>query len=78
MPRSEEYLVSLVDELTSLSNETVWVEFKVNNDKPDEIGEYISALSNSVTLAGKSHAYLIWGIHNETHDIVGTDFKEWR
>ena len=75
LPRSEEYLVSLVNELTSLSNETVWVEFKVNNDKPDEIGEYISALSNSATLAGKSHAYLIWGIHNETHDILGTDFK---
>lgn len=75
LPRSEEYLIGLVKELTSLSNETGWVEFKVNNDKPDEIGEYISALSNSATLNGKPHAYLIWGINNETHDIVGADFK---
>jgi len=75
LPRTEEYLISLVKELTSLPKETVWFEFKVNNDNPYEIGEYISALSNSATLAGKSNAYLIWGINNETHDIVGTDFK---
>lgn len=73
--RSIEYLKSLVIELCSLSNETEWVEFKINNDKPDEIGEYISALSNSATIKGKSHAYMIWGINNETHDIVGTTFK---
>lgn len=73
--RSEEYLAGLVKELISLPNETKWVEFKVNNDKPDELGEYISALSNSATLDGKPHAYLIWGINDETHDIVGTDIK---
>lgn len=75
MPRSEEYLKSLIKELTSLPGETGWVEFKVNNDKPDEIGEYISALSNTAVLAGKPHAYLIWGVDNQTHKLVGTDFK---
>lgn len=62
-------------ELCSLANETEWVEFKINNDKPDEVGEYISALSNSATIRGKSHAYMVWGVNNETHDLVGTTFK---
>ncbi len=75
LPRTEEYLKSLIKELTSLPSETSWVEFKVNNDKPDEIGEYISALSNTAVLEGKPHAYLIWGVDNQTHEVVGTDFR---
>lgn len=43
---SSENLVSLVRELQRLGWETQWVEFKVDNAKPDEIGEYISALAN--------------------------------
>ena len=29
----------------------------------------------SALLADESHAYLIWGINNETHDVVGTTFE---
>lgn len=72
--RNEGYLRSLVDELRSLPKETGWIEFKHNNKNPKEIGEYISALSNTAALNGKSHAYLIWGVADESHDIVGTDF----
>ncbi|MEO5360685.1 MAG: hypothetical protein H7843_09570 [Nitrospirota bacterium] len=43
----ESELILLVDELRTLSGENEWVEFKVSNCKPDEIGQYISALSNS-------------------------------
>lgn len=75
LPRSEEYLINLMKELVSLPSETGWIEFKENNDKPDEIGEYISALSNTAVLNGKSHAYLIWGVNNLSHDIVGTKFR---
>lgn len=75
MLRTREYLVSLIKELLSLTNETGWVEFKTNNDKPDVIGEYISALSNSATINGKLHAYMVWGIKDDTHEIIGTDFK---
>jgi predicted HTH transcriptional regulator len=39
----------LILELLKLPKETEWVEFKHNNSKPDEIGEYISALSNSAS-----------------------------
>ncbi len=70
-----DYLESLLAGLTSLPHETEWVEFKVNNSSPEDIGEYLSALSNSATLHGKNTAYLVWGINNDNHDIVGTNFK---
>ena len=65
--RSPEYLSALVRELCKLPNEAEWVEFKVNDADPDEIGEYISALSNSAALLAKPSAYLIWGIKNDDH-----------
>lgn len=73
--RYADRLVNLVLELRKLSSETEWVEFKVNNSKPDEIGEYISALANSAVLSGKAFGYLVWGIENDTHEIVGTTFS---
>lgn len=75
MIRSDEYLKSLLNELRSLPQETGWVEFKHNNIDSQEIGEYISALSNTAAYNGKSHAYLVWGIEDGTHEIVGTNFK---
>jgi len=73
--RTAEYLVSLVRELCKLPKETEWVEFKVDNDNPQEIGEYLSALANSAALAGKAFAYLIWGVEDETHQVVGARFS---
>lgn len=73
--RSTEYLQSLVRELTRLPSETEWVEFKCNNKQPQMIGEYISALSNTAALAERPKAYLIWGVADDTHEIVGTDFQ---
>ncbi len=52
--RSNDFLISLIRELSKLPNETEWVEFKVNDAEPQEIGEYISALSNSAALIGKA------------------------
>jgi predicted HTH transcriptional regulator len=61
--------------LLALRDETEWVEFKHNNDKPDEIGEYISALANSAALHGKENGYLVWGIEDGTHRVLGTSVK---
>ena len=72
--RTTDYLVSLVQELIKLPKETEWLEFKVNNYEPQEIGEYISALANSAALCGKAFAYLVWGIDDDTHAVVGTKF----
>ena len=68
-------LVPLLNKLISLAHETEWVEFKHNNINSEEIGEYLSALSNSAALHGEQTAYLVWGIQDENHSIVGTNFK---
>ena len=73
--RTAEYLVGLVRELCKLPNETEWVEFKVNKAEPQEIGEYVSALANSAALAGKASAYLMWGVEDGTHRVVGTQLS---
>ncbi|OFZ86044.1 MAG: transcriptional regulator [Betaproteobacteria bacterium RBG_16_64_18] len=73
--RHSDYLVSLVRELCKLPRETEWVEFKLNNADPQKIGEYLSALANAAALNGKAFAYLVWGVEDETHRIVGTSFS---
>lgn len=73
--KTTEYLRGLIRELCALPKETEWVEFKENMADPQEIGEYISALSNSAALCGKSVAYLVWGVNNDSHEIVGTSFE---
>lgn len=72
--RAPEFLVGLVRELCKLPKETPWVEFKQNKAEPEDIGTYLSALSNAAALEGKAHAYLVWGIEDTTHALVGTTF----
>lgn len=67
-------MIGLLNELRKLPKETEWVEFKRNDAEADDIGEYISALANSAALLGKVSAYLVWGVDDATHDVVGTTF----
>jgi len=66
---------SKIDELLRLPSETEWVEFKHNNDNPQEIGEYLSAISNGAALHGKRTGYLVWGIQDGSHAVLGTTFR---
>ena len=65
----------LIKELISYPKETEWLEFKHNNFDPSMIGERISALANSATLIGRDQAYIVWGIDDKTHQILGTDIS---
>lgn len=65
-------LRTTLDELLRLSTETEWIELKQNYANPDDIGQYVSALSNAAALHKKPRAWLIWGIDDETHRPVGT------
>ena len=69
-----ENLELLVNELRKYSNETPWLEFKHNNYNPEMIGADISALANGAALCEKDRAYMLWGVHDETHEIIGTDY----
>ena len=73
--RTPDYVAGLVHELRKLPNETEWLEFKRNDALPQDIGEYLSALANSAALYGKAHGYVVWGIDDATHEIVGTTFN---
>lgn len=58
-----------------MPDETEWLEYKMNNENPQMIGEYISALSNSAAICNREKAYLIWGINDISHEIEGTEFS---
>lgn len=63
----------LIDALTAKPKETEWVEFKHNFHSKEEIGERISALSNSAYLCSMPFGYIVFGIDDETHNVIGTD-----
>lgn len=65
----------LVKELCKLPKEAGWIEFKHNNCQPTMVGEDISALANSATLNDRDFAYMIWGVDDITHEIVGTKVR---
>jgi len=65
----------LIDPLLAQGRENEWLEFKHNNDQPQLIGEYLSALANSACLHNEPHGYLIYGIDNDSLNVVGTDFQ---
>ena len=75
MRKNAESLRELFLELQAMPTETEWLEFKVDNTKPETIGEYISALSNSAALLGKDRAYMLWGVDDANHDVLGTSFN---
>lgn len=73
--RDDGYYIGLLKELLKYPNETEWLEFKHNRAVAEDIGEYISALSNGAALHGKNSAYMVWGIDDATHEILGTTFE---
>lgn len=70
-----ENLDILVKELCKYPTETQWLEFKHNNCEPNMIGEDISALANSAVLADRDYAYMIWGVDDNNHKLIGTSVR---
>jgi ATP-dependent DNA helicase RecG len=73
--KNNEYYLGIVRELLRLPKESEWVEFKLNNAKKEDIGIYISALSNSAALLGLDRSYVIWGVSNDSQEVIGTTFN---
>lgn len=67
-------LLELLERMRNRTQEGATVEFKSNLRDPSEIGQYISALANSAALEGASRAWVIWGVKDDTHEVVGTSF----
>lgn len=72
---TDKQLTKLVDELIKFPRECEWVEFKHNFHSPEEIGERLSALSNGACIHNRSTGYLVFGVEDHTHKILGTSFS---
>jgi len=70
---TETDLIILLSELRAEPAETEWLEFKESDDH--ELGEYISALANAACIHNKEYGYIVFGINDQTHRIVGTKFN---
>ncbi|MEZ5422155.1 MAG: ATP-binding protein [Pyrinomonadaceae bacterium] len=56
------------------------VEFKRGNDafSTQDIGKYFSAISNEANLRSKDRDWLVFGVDDKTHSIVGTTYRDER
>lgn len=72
----EEYLNILQNLLAHSENEVVEFKKAENNFDFDDLGKYFSALSNEANLREHPFAWLVFGIDNKTHNVVGTSYKD--
>jgi ATP-dependent DNA helicase RecG len=69
------HLKELLNELVKQASESEWLEFKHNYHSAEEIGIRLSALSNGACLHNQPYGYLVFGVEDKTHRILGTTFK---
>ena len=72
-----ETLQETLDNLRNLTAENEIVEFKEakNNYDFSKLGKYFSALSNEANLCGKPYGWLVFGVEDKKHSIVGTTYR---
>lgn len=69
-------ILSILDMLLPMSEDEI-VEFKraENSFSDNDLGQYFSALSNEANLKHVKQAWLVFGVDNKTHHIVGSQYK---
>ena len=77
---TETQLKRTLNDLRSLDSENEIVEFKEakNNYDFTKLGKYFSALSNEANLCRKPYGWLVFGIKDNDHSIVGTQYRSER
>lgn len=75
-----EKLKDILQSLRNLTAENEIVEFKEAKTGYDfnKLGKYFSALCNEANLKGKPFAWLVFGVENKRHCIVGSLFRPQR
>jgi ATP-dependent DNA helicase RecG len=73
-------LRQILQQLRNLTAENEIVEFKEAKNGYDlsKLGKYFSALSNEANLKGRQYAWLVFGVENKKHAIVGSQFRTLR
>ncbi len=75
MQKSYDELVEILSELLK-HPENEYIEFKraENNFDIDKLGKYFSAMSNEATLKDKQCGWIVFGIDDKTHEVLGTNY----
>lgn len=70
-------ILTLLDNLLSSPSENEVLEFKEANTRFDfdKLGRYFSALSNEASLRELERGWLVFGVRDKDHAIVGTSYK---
>ena len=73
-------LKTQLDRLLRLPAETEWVEFKEAKSgfDSDDLGRYFVALANEANLKLQPVAWLVFGIQDKAHKVVGSRFRPHR
>lgn len=73
---SEVGLQEILDDLLAQwENECVEFKEAKSDFKTSVIGKYFSALSNEANLRGRKNGWLVFGVSDKTHEIVGTSYR---
>lgn len=65
----------LTELIATWENEVVEFKQAGNDYSTDDIGKYFSALANEANLRGAESAWLVFGVHNKTRSVVGSDYR---
>lgn len=68
-------LIRVVDDLRSYPKEQPWFEFKVGNTDPERILKTLSAIHNYIFHFDLPYGYIVYGIEDTTHAVVGTEIR---
>ena len=71
---NDKEILNILADIQASPSECEWIEIKHNNSKPELIGEYVSALANGAAYMGQSRGFLVYGLDDHTHQILGTTF----
>ncbi|HNU68892.1 MAG TPA: putative DNA binding domain-containing protein [Myxococcota bacterium] len=65
----------LTDLIKTWENEVIEFKAASNDFNTDKIGQYFSALGNEANIRNLEHAWLVFGVDDKTHKIIGTDYR---
>ena len=71
-------LLAKLETFLKFPAETEWLEFKEAkaNFDADDLGKYFSALSNEANLKGETAGWLVFGVQEKPHKIVGSHYRQ--
>lgn len=61
--------------LSGIENEIVEFKEAKNDFDSSKLGKYFSAISNEANLKQKEYGWLIFGVEDKKHQIVGTQYR---